>query len=210
MRHLEAVSCRRSVSLLGAVPAALGARGHPVPGSSAIRRPHSSVTFVPPASSRERPTALAPSLRRPWRGACDVPSVHLSGRQPRHPDACLSCLTRAMPVASPSCGLCVGRGWGAGPGSIWVDGWGLELAQDPGHRGRQMGNGWDQRRRLPPQAEQGPCGRHAGSTWGSENGERGVAPKAVAGKPWAPRLREGRPPRRGGVLQCLTPRPFRA
>lgn len=31
-----------------------------------------------------------------------------------------------MRVAS-SCGLCVGRGLGAGPGSIWVDGWGLEL-----------------------------------------------------------------------------------
>lgn len=101
------------------------------------------------------------------------PTVHLSGCQPCHPDACLSCLTRAMPVASPPCGLCVGRGWGAGPGSIWVDGWGLELAQAPGHRGRQMGNGWDQRRQLPPQAEQGPCGRRAGSTWGSENGAGG-------------------------------------
>lgn len=197
-----------SASPLGAVPAAPGAQGHPVPGSSAVRRPHHlSVASVPPASPRERPTALAPSLRRPWRGACDVPSVHLSGRQPRHPDTCLSCLTRAMPVASPPCGLCVGRGWGAGPGSTWVDGWGLELAQAPGHRGRRMGNGWDQRWRLPPPAEQGPCGRCAGSTRGSEN-RAGGGPESCGWQALGTEAQGGETPTEGSGASAPDPQPL--
>lgn len=48
--------------------------------------------------------------------SCDVPSVRLSGHWPRPPDTCLTCLTRAMRVASSMWSLC---GPGAG-GRAWV------------------------------------------------------------------------------------------
>lgn len=91
--------------------------------------------------------------------------------------------------------LC-GPGLGAGPGSIWVDGWGLELEQAPGHGDHQVGNGGgDQRRRLPPQAEQGPCRRCAGGTRGLRGGSG--APRQ--------RPRKGRSPRRRLVPQLPSP-----
>lgn len=99
---------------LGAMPEAPGSPEPPIPGSLPTRRQSRlSLTPVSPASLRG-PAASSPALQRPQGGGCDVPSVHLSGRRPRPSDTCLTCLTRAMPVASPPCGLCVGWGWGPG------------------------------------------------------------------------------------------------
>lgn len=100
MRHLEAVSCRWSASQphpLGATPGAPGSPELPCAGLLMRREATPPLCHV---SVLEGPAALSPSLRRPWRGGCGVPSVHLSGCRPCHPDACLTCLIRAMPVAS--------------------------------------------------------------------------------------------------------------
>lgn len=61
-----------------------------------------------------------------------------------HPSVCLATGPAPQTPVSPvspepcvlhlPCGLCVGRGLGAGPGSIWVDDWGLALALTLGHR----------------------------------------------------------------------------
>lgn len=122
-----------SLTTSGPCPGPLGAQSRPVLGSSHMGGHTTSLSrqFSQPVPGG--PAALLPSRRHPWRGGCDVPSVHVSGCWPRHPDTCVSCLTRAMPVAPPACGLC-GPGLGAGPGSIWVGGWGLELVQIPRHR----------------------------------------------------------------------------
>lgn len=155
------------VSLItsGPCPGPLGAQSHPALGSSRIGRPHHLTVMSVSQPLLGAPTAH-PSPRRPWRGGCDVPSVHLSGCRPCHPDTCLTCLTRAMPVASPPCGLCVGRGWGPGlaPSGWTVGAWSWN--RPPATGDCQAGSGWDQRGRLPPQAEQGPCRRCASSPQG--------------------------------------------
>lgn len=134
--------------------------GSPAPicaGLLAVRRPHHlSVTSVSAASPRAAHCPLCHPLRHPRRGGCDVPSARLSGRQPHHADTCLTCLTRAMPVAPFPCGLCVGRGWGPGLAlSGWTAGawsWNRPPATGDG----QAGTGWHQRGWSPPQAELWP------------------------------------------------------
>lgn len=65
------------------------------------------------------------------------PSICLAaGPPPRH-------LSRVSHQSHACClpsmwSLC-GPGLGAGPGSIWVDGWGLDLEQAPSHRGLSGG-----------------------------------------------------------------------
>lgn len=103
-----------SLTTSGPCPGPLGAQSRPVLGSSHMGGHTTSLSCQFSQPVPEGPAALLPSRRRPWRGGCDVPSVHVSGCRPCHPDTCVSCLTRAMPVASPACGLCVGRGWGPG------------------------------------------------------------------------------------------------
>lgn len=67
--------------------------------------------------------------------------VRLSGHWPRPPDTCLTCLTRAMRVASSMWSLC---GPGAG-GWAWVHlggRLGPSIGTDPGSQGdRQVGSG---------------------------------------------------------------------
>ncbi|XP_066111735.1 glutamate receptor ionotropic, NMDA 1 isoform X2 [Saccopteryx bilineata] len=167
MRHLEAVSCCWSASQphhLGAMP-----RGPWEPRATLSWAPHTSgghtTSLLCQFLSLSWWGGCCPLPPRHvwWRGGCDVPSVHLSGCQPCHPDTCLTCLTRAMPVASPPCGLCVGRGWGPGLApSGWTAGaWSWN--RPPATGDCQAGSGWDHRGRLPPQAEQGSCRRCAGS-----------------------------------------------
>lgn len=60
------------------------------------------------------------------------------------PDTCLTCLTRAMPVAPSMWSLC-GPGLGAGPGPSWVDGWGLVMELAPAQGTVRWGMGWHQR-----------------------------------------------------------------
>lgn len=77
-----------------------------------------------------------------------------------HPSICLAAGPATQtPVSrvSPEPCLCIpsmwslcGPGLGAGPGSIWVDGWGLELEQAPATGDRQAGSGWDRRGWFPP------------------------------------------------------------
>lgn len=67
--------------------------------------------------------------------------VRLSGRWPRPPDTCLTCLTRAMRVASSMWSLC---GPGAG-GWAWVHlggRLGPSVGTDPGSQGRLSGGEW--------------------------------------------------------------------
>lgn len=137
---------------------ARGPGSRPVPGSPPSGG-HATSLYVRFSSPRRGPSTLSPSLRRPWRGGCGVPSVHLSGCQPCHPDTCLTCLTRAMPVASPPCGLCVGRGWGPGLApSGWTAGawsWNRPLATGTirwGTAGGTRGGG------SHPRPSRGPAG----------------------------------------------------
>lgn len=86
-----------------------------MPGGPA-RRPH-RVCFIPVslASTWGLMRSFLP-CNSPAGCSCDVPSVRLSGHWPRPPDTCLTCLTRAMRVASSMWSLC---GPGAG-GRAWV------------------------------------------------------------------------------------------
>lgn len=131
----EAVSCvGQSVSLTTAQPpAALPPGGHAIP---ALPRPWRS--RLP---QRSPPPSL-PSRHGPGGAAVTSHPVRLSGRWPRPPGH-LSRLSPEPCVLHLPCGLCVGWGLGAGPGSIWVDSWGLELELAPGNRGLcQVGTGW--------------------------------------------------------------------
>lgn len=215
MRHPEAVPCCWSVSQphrVGAVPGAPGA------WTTLSQAPHLSggrtTSLLRPLLQPlpERPTALPPSLRRPWRDGCDVPSARLSGRQPCHPDTCLTCLTRAMPVASPPCGLCVGRGWGPGLApSGWTAGawsWYRPLATGDVRWGMDGTKGGGSH----PRPSRGPAGGVPAAprdlrTDGGGPESRGL--QAVGTEAPRQRLRKGRPLRRS-VPQRLTPRPFRA
>lgn len=117
-----------SLTASGPCPGPWEPRAARVPGSSHLRWPPTSVSHQVLGLSRG-PAAL--DLH--GGGGCDVPSVHLSGCRPCHPDTCLTCLTRAMPVTSPPRGLCVG-GLGAGPGSLgWAVGaWSWHRPQPQG------------------------------------------------------------------------------
>lgn len=109
-----------------------GSQSSPVPGGPA-RRPH-RVCFIPVSLAT---WGLMPSFlpcNCPAGCSCDVPSVRLSGHWPRPPQTPVSPVSPEPCVLHLPCGLCVGRGLGAGPGSIWVDDWGLALALTLGHR----------------------------------------------------------------------------
>lgn len=154
----------QSASRLGATPGALGAQSRPVRGSSHLRWPHHlTVTSV----SRSLPGARCPRL--PWRGGCDVPSVHLSGCRPCHPDTCLTCLTRAMPVASPPCGLCVG-GWGRGlaPSGWTVGAWSWHRPQPQGTLRQVVA--WTRAGSSHPRRSRGPAGGVLAAPRESEDG----------------------------------------
>lgn len=189
------MSCRWSASQphpLGLCP---GPREPPCARLPTVRRPrHLSVRpFLQPSQRAQHPLSL-PATSVEGGLWCPIrPSVWLPALPPRH----LSHVShQSHACCIPSMWSLCGPGLGAGPGSIWVDGWGLELEQAPGHGDHQVGNGGgDQRRRLPPQAEQGPCRRCAGGTRGLRGGSG--APRQ--------RPRKGSSPRRRLVPQLPSP-----
>lgn len=135
----------------------------------------------------EGPTALSPSLRRPWRGGCDF-----------HPPICLAAspatqtpVSRVSPEPCLLHPLHVVSVWAGAGGRAWLHlggrlGPGFGTGPQPQGTIR-WGNGWDQRGWPPPQAERGLQSR------GTE----------VPGQ----RPRKGRPPRRRPMPQLLTPSP---
>lgn len=137
------------------------ARGPWEPGANLSQTPHcreaaSPLCYVRFSSLSQRgPLPSLQPLATPV-GGCEVPPARLSGRQPPRADACLTCLTRAVPVASLPCGLCVGRGWGPGLArSGWTAGaWSWN--RPPATGDCQAGTGWHQRGWSPPQAELWP------------------------------------------------------
>lgn len=148
MRHLEAVSCRWSASQphhRGAMCGAPGSPEPPRPGPLTHREATLPLRYV----------SFSASLRGARRPSLRPCNVHGGGGVAvmSHPSICLAAGPATQtPVSrvSPEPCLCIpsmwslcGPGLGAGPGSIWVDGWGLELEQAPATGDRQAGSGWE-------------------------------------------------------------------
>lgn len=197
-------------SPLRAVPAAPGAQGHPVPGSSAGRRPHHlPVAPVPPASPRERPTALAPSLRRPWRGACDVPPSICLAASP----ATQTPVSRASPEPCLSHPLRVVSVWAGagGPGpapSGWTAGawsWHRPLATGA----VRWGTGGTRGGGSHPRPSRGPAGGVLAAPGGLRTG-RGGGPESCGWQALGTEAQGGETPMEGSSASALTPSPFRA